>query len=449
MQSRYSTLYEYIGAFERQNIWEIEDYLKSLNDSQFESFVIGLAEAHPFDSANAESVFSFTADSTLGAGPFPCGDFLCRELNLYNLARFATLYADRVFIRSPIMEAIESHDGYIDTCELAFGIYVTAKIEQLVQCGIIGLIDCNIPLCDNCLKRVVQNESEVVSMMNSLKTQLVNDFIDQTKCTFEVAPDGIPFVEISGMGQYGTHEIVDVDFVNYLPSILQPLADSTRSNGVVLNSKQICESGIPALLEPMIYDTLHVLTDPRVSNSTYLTTRPAQIDLMRSIERRTTNDPGPETEQIALNLDLPYIFDLPISNLLAFRQANYESFLVYRDSIASNLQGSFPCNKQELDMLRRECIDPELHKINRMLQNSCNELKSAAGIGGAISIATIAIGSHIGLGIGDIASLAGLFGAGPIAQKAFDHINKNSAKSNPLYFLWKLDRQSKRRRLPN
>lgn len=47
---------------------------------------------------NTQSIFNSSANASLSGAPFPCAAIGCRLDNLDSLARFATLYADTVYI---------------------------------------------------------------------------------------------------------------------------------------------------------------------------------------------------------------------------------------------------------------------------------------------------------------------------------------------------------------
>lgn len=64
------------------------------------------------------SLFNFSVNRSLAGFPTPCSDFDCRINNIDNLARFASLYADTIFIPSPFDKYQE--DTNIPLSELFF-----------------------------------------------------------------------------------------------------------------------------------------------------------------------------------------------------------------------------------------------------------------------------------------------------------------------------------------
>lgn len=109
----YDDLYSYLAAFKNSSLAEIIAYLEELGQRRFDAFIRGLAPLIPIEKIENQSQFNFSVDSTLEGGKFPCTDYACREQNIYHLAKFSALYADKTLIHCPIESAFEmGHDDY-------------------------------------------------------------------------------------------------------------------------------------------------------------------------------------------------------------------------------------------------------------------------------------------------------------------------------------------------
>lgn len=91
----YDDLYSYLAAFKNSSLAEIIAYLEELGQRRFDAFIRGLAPLIPIEKIENQSQFNFSVDSTLEGGKFPCTDYACREQNIYHLAKFSALYADK------------------------------------------------------------------------------------------------------------------------------------------------------------------------------------------------------------------------------------------------------------------------------------------------------------------------------------------------------------------
>lgn len=170
----YDDLYSYLAAFKNSSLAEIIAYLEELGQRRFDAFIRGLAPLIPIEKIENQSQFNFSVDSTLEGGKFPCTDYACREQNIYHLAKFSALYADKTLIHCPIESAFEmGHDDYASVDELAFGIYLTMRVEDIVKAGILGFSSNYIPLCKDCLARQIERESKAKGLISSYWDELV------------------------------------------------------------------------------------------------------------------------------------------------------------------------------------------------------------------------------------------------------------------------------------
>lgn len=172
------------------------------------------------------------------------------------------------------------HDDYVSVDELAFGIYLTMRVEDIVKAGILGFSSNYIPLCEKCLARQIERESKAKGLISSYWDDLVRQFCSSTTCTLKRAPDGVLYVAIEGMDAYGSHEEIDVDFLE-IPSEYESLYASQGETR--LDRDMLENGGVVALLLPLLNDCFQALVNPYFSNSSYLTTRPAQIEFLESV----------------------------------------------------------------------------------------------------------------------------------------------------------------------
>lgn len=276
----YDDLYSYLAAFKNSSLAEIIAYLEELGQRRFDAFIRGLAPLIPIEKIENQSLFNFSVDSTLEGGKFPCTDYACREQNIYHLAKFSALYADKTLIHCPIESAFEmGHDDYASVDELAFGIYLTMRVEDIVKAGILGFSSNYIPLCKDCLARQIERESKAKGLISSYWDELVRQFCSSTSCTLKQAPDGNLCVAIEGMDAYGSHDEMDVDFL-VIPSEYESLYASQGETR--LDRDMLEKGGISTILLPLLDDCFQALVNPYFSNSSYLTTRPAQIEFLES-----------------------------------------------------------------------------------------------------------------------------------------------------------------------
>lgn len=434
----YDDLYSYLSAFKNSSVAEIMAYLEELGQRNFDAFIEGLAPLIPVEGFEKQSLFNFSVDSTLEGGKFPCSDFSCRENNLYQLAKFSALYADKTLIHCPIDSVfMAEHDGYVSIDELAFGIYLTMRLEEIVKAGVFGFTSNCIPLCQECLARQIGIESQAKDLLSSYWDQLISRFCLSTVCTLKRAPDGSLYVAIEGMDDYGSHDEVDVDFVKIPPEYLSLY----ESQGESRLSRDMLESGgLFAILLPLLNDCFQALVNPYFSNSSYLTSRSAQIEFLTStlpVLHPRANE-APSVRQLFCSL--PIAENATVHSILECRARNEESFLLFRDALSKGVKEN-PLDSSNLLDVKTEVIDPELHKISLVMKNERSRLVTSAGIEAAIGVASFTLGQYGIVSPADALSIIGAAGEA-VACQTVDYLRRTKAKENPMYFLWKLNRMS-------
>lgn len=436
--TEYDELYNYLAAFQDSSPEEIAQYLSDLGQKRFDSFAEGLALVMPEDGFDSGSRFNFSVDSTLNGGSFPCGDLCCRENNIARLARFAVQYSDKVLIKSPIECAFSEHDDLVDVEELAFGIYLTMRLERTVKAGYVGFSDGYIPLCEKCLADQLKRGDETKEALRGVWNQLVDDFCQTTTCVLIPCNEKGFYVAIHGMDAYGSHEEIDVGFVKAPQIYIDVLSQRGRT---ILSKDEVIRGDLASLLIPVLSDCYSALVNPVIQAGSYLTTRSAQVEILNRLSISTSNDSRTPERFFQINCNLPFAENASLDSLIDFRKRNEEAFFIFRDQISQNVclvLGS----EREANEFRREVVEPELHKIDFLMKNSRQRIITAAGVEALIGVAGFSIGQYCGMDLGGAASIAGCLGAGALSQNALNFATKDKAKDNPMYFLWQLEKRT-------
>lgn len=437
MTDKYDAMYEYLSGFADSSFDDICSYFDEFSQSDFETFLENLAPLIPEDRFEDDSVFNYSVDSTLEGGPFPCKEYSCRLSNVRNLARFSTLYSDKILIRCPIDQAFANcHTDYVDVEELAFGIYSTIQLEKPVKAGYLGFSSGYVPLCNDCMRKQLDLESAASNFLNDAWNEIVRGFHESTKCVLHAYDDGSLYVEIEGMGDYGSHEIIDVSFKQDPPSLVELYQ---AKGSVLLNGKDLSRGGIDALLIPMLNDSLYALTSPSLYGGSYLTTKPVQIQLLESAKTAVLRKTEASASYEQIDLGLPFAQEASIESMIHVRQTNEEEFQVFRDAIRRGLAELASSNDVAADV-KRDIIDPEIHKLELTLRNGKRRFVTTAGVEAAVGAAGLTIGSYFGLPVESIASILSAMGVGSLVPQVIDAATKNSIRNNPMYFLWRITR---------
>lgn len=123
------------------------------------------------------------------------------------------------------------------------------------------------------------------------------------------------------MDAYGSHDEMDVDFL-VIPSEYESLYASQGETR--LDRDMLEKGGISTILLPLLDDCFQALVNPYFSNSSYLTTRPAQIEFLES----ATSTLYPRKDQTIpirrLSCPLPIAENATLRSILDCRIRNEE-----------------------------------------------------------------------------------------------------------------------------
>ena len=135
-----SEFLEILRASKSRNT-DIIEYVFSISDDKLLDLAIDLYLAIRSDNARKDKTkHSFIANSDLSGGGFPCDSVDCREQKLNELASFATLYSDRVFIQDPFEKILLREPSSLtdsDRKNIMFGIFTYQKLYPLIERDIV------------------------------------------------------------------------------------------------------------------------------------------------------------------------------------------------------------------------------------------------------------------------------------------------------------------------
>ena len=441
VMSSFDSLFEYLDQFRGKNLDEISEYLDSLENSQIESLIFELDKRSYENDSQADSVFNFTVDSTLSGEPFPCTGYDCRLRNLDQLVSFSALYADRLFLPTPFELLLDSRVRDIKLSDISFAILQTLKLKPLLEAGILSFTSRYVCVCFHCSERLKKKQNQISGMIDRLKNHISREFSEHSQFVLQIGSDGEPFVSLGNCDEFGFHNTFDVSF-REVPDLYLRLLESSHNEPIQLTPKDAEEGGLESLLSPMYDDIFYAMIDSTMRGTTYLSTRPKQVEVMESLDSVLKSEPrASKTNRLSLiNQPLPILSNATVEHIVHFRKNDYESFQVYRDTMNSYLKDNLLFDRIVYDELMQDVIIPELHKMDLALKNSRNLFKSRLAPEVGFGIAMITVGHFVGLPVQDISAIVALLGGSEIIANITKNIRKEEIRNSPLYFLWNLSR---------
>ena len=437
----YSDLYDFLYPYKKLSLAEIQEKLVHFEASKLEKLIQDLFKYVKHDYFQSHSYFNFYASAPFAGGDFPCSGADCRLQNLDDLARFSSLYADKVLVPSPIDKHYDMlvENKKPDIYELAISIKTLHNLEPLVKANIIGYTSHHLCLCRDCLQKIVKKENEALRNLSLIHDYLTSDFAATVGCRLERDNHNTAYFSFRGGEKFGFHDQVDLMIYEETAEIKKLFSES-QSPYIDITSEQIVSLGladytIMKITNDLLYAQIYM--DP--VDSSFLTNRPYDTDVLAAMEG---NKREPSENINVLQQLVPLVKGSQITDLVRVRQNEGEAFQVYRDSINQTLKNTRISDARILNDLRRDVIDPEIHQMEVILKNNKKVLAGEALRDIAIIGAGLSIGYFSGLIPLDSMAVAGLIGGLPtlcnIINKLHESRTDSVIKNSKYYFLWKL-----------
>jgi len=391
--------------------------------------------------------FSFMASGSFSGGLHPCIMHECRLKRIDSLARFSSLYADKVIIQNPFAK-YHCHSGTKLEEEgkfhLSGDIEVLFKIEPLTKANLMTIANDAFRLCSDCLKEVMQRNKKIREKIRKGEKLLEKEFLVKTKVECKTEFE-IPFVFISG-----PDEIIEHDGLVIVPSRETPFFDTlaklASTKKCEIKDMKIKRYFFSSLLRPTFED---LLMEDMYTTKGYnsITDRKTDIFIRERLEMNRENI---EASILMKNLAhaVPNIENVNIENLVKLRKKEGESLKVYRDKI-NELLGKVKkgVEEEELKSLFESEICPELNKIDLLFKENKKSAKHSFMRKAIVGTASISIGLFSGLLFPTVGSALSALGGFTFLNALSEDLSKSlqipkEIKTSKYYFLWKVKKLS-------
>ncbi|WHX29180.1 hypothetical protein QNK09_19005 [Brevibacillus agri] len=434
-----SEIYEYLDSVNIKSYKDVfNKFKKELTKKDKERLINFLFTLIKIEKPEKNSLFNFTTNSTLAGFPNPCSEISCRIDNLEKLARFASLYADSVFIPSPFDKYLIGNS--IDSDELIFDICTLIRLRPLVENGIIKFTSEFLCVCEDCLRKNSDEKNKFNEKMDLINDILEHDYLNLVtyKLNYE---DKRPFVEITGPEKYISHGNIVINFKKYIP---QPIKDIMKKGQTIeLPHDIVKEIGvIDSLISPITKDIYQQNTYVNLHNLTYLTNREVDVEILNALHTKSDFEKSNILVDGLTHL-LPILQEVEINKIVELRLKDGESFAVYRDTLTSIINDRTDYTLKELKEIYKEKIYPELNKINLTIKRNKKNLTGSIVKDVLFASSIISIGLYSGILPPDIGKIVAAIGGTRFLYELYNKIGKaietdEEIKKSNYYFLWKL-----------
>jgi len=389
----------------------------------------------------------------------------CRVENIDKLTRFATLWADKVYIHSYfdehkiMLQASVVSESYSNDFNFRYHylghIKCLLRLKPLVENRIVEIVRGEAALCPTCMAEKINECNEIRNLVVKYVEVLTNEYrkMVSAKLIRDVSLEkfGIYSIEVKVPEEINHHKLMK-RMLHKLPEWLETRYMNTETN-VTLGKRDMKKLGIPdsyiqniassVIFSQMLY-TLQGL------NASFLTNSHIEVQLLNYIANSDENINKNQILQRELACELPILLGIPLESLLEIREKEHEAFLVYRDAIrvATDEYMSKGLNPEDAKQLYEDIILPKLNSLNLAVK----VIKDRAWRNLKLDIGVLVTCGVFGLLSNLLAMQIPLLAASGIALKDIAKnlrdglVTPSEIKENDFYFLWKSSKKAVTRR---
>ncbi len=434
---------------------ELRDEVLSWNSARAKDIAAALSQALQGDTpiSEGQNVFDFFASSQIRGDA--CWGTECQASSLRMLARYASLYADRVII--PINFWLPDSDDYDDRVYLWHEINAVVQLRRVIEAGV--LIPVSSPIycyCPSCLKKQGVDVEKVWSAAYDL---FEGELLDSFRLVYRPPKDaeGEARVEVQGPEEYIPHGRKSVTLPSALERKQRRLRVIDGALGALLSKATVKRQ---RLLSTFAFDDFvedfvaQAIYRARVG-TTYLTDSSGQARFLSSMAGRDGRLANTARLCAHLAHNVPAFADVPLDAILKLRANEPDAFLRYRTAINTIARDHLDPTKlvtaREAVELYYDVLQPRLIEIETLSKRQVRAewRRSAAKV--VASVLTVSLGITSGLVPAElgpaVAAIGGLKTVSDLIEGAAS-VRKSLAekRTHELYFLVRLASKAGRNR---
>ncbi len=453
---------ERCGFYHRGKISEDKIYRSSIDDIL--NHVISFDKITSTELLQPDkSVFAYSASTGLGAGRLPCIEINCRSRRATEIAQFAGLYSDRVYLfnfftelQYPIPETEDEEVRfYMQFCD---DLKILFLLRPLLEAGII--VPYTPPFyCVHCAVEL----SFGIDARDSLKEErrkLFKRFRRETEIELERDEFGY-HATIAGPEYLIEHaknlmEINDkrtLKKISRIPGLQDRLQkrDPIRLTSLVRKSLNLEDSWINDILQD-----IHHAAISQTLRASFLTNREILIETLNRVSADKLTSEKNRIVQKYITSIVPFVEGLSTKSLLKIRNRENEAFLIFRkalnSAISEYLKSKDTITESQAKQIYGDIISPRIALLEKRIKENKRDLFKSVTRKIISTAGAITFGLYSGLAPNNFMAIASALGLMKLTKDVLEELmNKSDSgkeiRSDEMYFLWKVKQATKASRI--
>lgn len=399
------------------------------------------------------SIFSHTASLPLGGDNYPCSSISCRLQKVKELAQFAALYSDKVYVRNFLYdsadeEVLTKRGKDLVMERFATDLIVFSTLLPLIEAGKVQLVTFQ-KICPHCLslKSLQQNAG---LQFDKASNDLEKRYYSEVNYSLRYE-DGA--LALDGRGPdilvpHGeNHHIFDDP--TQLGIGAARLIEKTKAAGelkLTLTQAKRIKAGM-YFFRPVINSIAFELGGAHFFKTSYLSDSDLEVNFIRNV----TTDPIARRRTTLmmkyLTCLIPFIDSVDTSKLITLREDEQESFVLFRSALNKAIDEykvhGDTLTQRDAQAIYADIVQPRLAALDAKIRAAKRKfvkksMREILGWTGAISF-----GYYTGIFTGSPFAGAAAFGAAKAGAELLESTMtksdvKETIKQDDMYFLWKV-----------
>jgi hypothetical protein len=401
----------------------------------------------PLPEPKAYSQYDFFANESMAGGRNPCAEPACRFRRLHETVAFAALYADCVWIPSPLGRIIERADIESVRQEVLLGVVFLEHIRPLLEAGIVKLAPRHSShYCSDCYAAAVRMSPKTYArrfeqckkLLEQALSEQVKYKVSKHKGVYTVIPADNALSDFLGDDHYAYYYTPPKKEDNWAGiSLNKTLRTITSAEAKKMGIVDRYADGI-------LFDVFHQNLFAARYGAGYLTSRPIDLTLINHISP-TGSKAANKSLTRSLSHDVPIGIDMQLPEVLRLRDAERGHFLRYRDAVSQAIAEARTTSAKDTKAVFFDLVAPELNRLNVVVSEARKASKNNLIKDMLAPSAFLGIGMFSGLVSPTIAAVASAVGGLHFIDKLAGHAkdlltDPKEATQDKMYWLWKVNK---------
>ena len=413
----------------------------------------------PTDLPREKSIFVQSASLSLGGGRQPCANIQCRLQHAEQLAQYAALYAEKIYIYNHLAYHLTRHDDPGEE-ELKIDLFndlsVFGFLRPLIEAEVISPIIPPEGFCPNCFVSQLVSGT-IKGKIRSVEHWLKNKYLEETQATLERKGNTYT-LSVTGPELLLEHGGI-LFAMEKLPKGLankRQIMAAVGAGGIAKLSRAVRERTLKLpdmLTDRIMQNVFFEIACAQCLGTSFVTERELHIDLLNKLSADTRLANRNQLVQRHLTALVPFLGSARVEDLLKLRQREPEAFVVFRSALTRAIEeyrssrgGRF--GKADAKQLYGDVIAPSVAKLDQAFKGSIRNVLKGSAAKVVAWAGAITFGIYAGFLPGELAQVAAVLGLTHVLADIGEPLvslgyKKHEIASGEMYFLWRVRQLSR------